>query len=109
MDAMSLGDESNTEPMSTDMLEDIRDGSQSRRILNRIEAHYNIRDCVKLSQAEWKGALLSTLNMGICLHVLFKAVVGEIFQVLLILGESGPEVSYLIPKPRNFAEVTILS
>ena len=43
------------------------------------------------------------------LHKLFKAVVNEISQVLLILGESVSEVSYFIPEPRNFAEVTILS
>ena len=30
-------------------------------------------------------------------------------QVLPILGESGSEVSYFIPDPRNFAEVNRLS
>ena len=30
-------------------------------------------------------------------------------QELKPLGESGSEVSYFIPEPRNFAEVTILS
>ena len=38
----------------------------------------------------------------------FKTVVKEILQDLL-LGESGSEVSHLIPEPRNFAEVTKLS
>ena len=32
-----------------------------------------------------------------------------IFASLAILGESGSEVSYLIPEPMNFAEVTRLS
>ena len=31
------------------------------------------------------------------------------FQYLPILVESGSEVSYLIPEPRKFAEVTRLS
>ena len=47
--------------------------------------------------------------MGKGLHKVFKAVVNEISQELPILGESGSEVSYLIPDPRNFSEVTIFS
>ena len=43
------------------------------------------------------------------LHKLFKSVVNDILQALSILGESGSEVSYFIPDPRNFAEVTRLS
>ena len=46
--------------------------------------------------------------MGKGLHKVFKAVVKEIPQDLL-LGESGSEVSYFIPEPRNLVEVTILS
>ena len=48
-------------------------------------------------------------NMGKGLHKVFKAVVNEVSQVLPILGAYGSEVSYFIPDPRNFAEVTILS
>ena len=47
--------------------------------------------------------------MGKGLHKLFKAVVNEISQVLPIFDESGSEVSYFVPEPRNFAEVTRLS
>ena len=47
--------------------------------------------------------------MGKGSHRLFKAVVNEISQVLPTLGESGLEVSYFFPEPRNFAEVTRLS
>ena len=36
MDAMSSGDESNAEPMSTDMLEYISGGNQSHPSVNRI-------------------------------------------------------------------------
>ena len=46
--------------------------------------------------------------MGKGLQKLFKAVV-EISQELPILGESVSEVSYFVPEPRKFAEVTILS
>ena len=62
MDVMSSGDEYDNEPMSTDMLEDISDGSQSHLIINSREARYRIRDPVKQRQAEWKGELLSSLK-----------------------------------------------
>ena len=57
---MSSVDESFTEPMSTYMLEDICDGSQSHLGINRIKARYNICNHIKRGQDEWKGALLST-------------------------------------------------
>ena len=47
--------------------------------------------------------------MGKGLHKVFKTVVKEISKELPPLGESGSEVSHLIPEPRNFAEVTKLS
>ena len=47
--------------------------------------------------------------MGKGLHKVFKAVVNEISQALPILDESESEVSYFIPEPSNFAEVTRLS
>ena len=70
--------------MYTVMLEDIRDDSQSHPSVNRREACYKICDCIKLSQAEWKGALLSMQNMGKGLHKGFKAVVNEISRDLPI-------------------------
>ena len=109
IDAMDSGDESDDEHMSTEMLEDIRDVSQSHPSVNRREACYKIRDHIKQSQVEWKGAVLSTRNMGKGLHKVFKAVVNEILQVLPILGESGSEFSYFILDLRNFSEVTRLS
>ena len=39
MDVISSGDESYYEPMSTEMLEDISDGSQSSLSVNRREEH----------------------------------------------------------------------
>ena len=109
MDTMSSGDEYDVKPMSTEMLEYIRDGNQSHTRLNRREAHYKMCVHIKQSQAEWIGALLSTRRMGKGLPRVFKAVVNDILRVLPILGESGSESSYFIPEPRNFAAVTRLS
>ena len=44
MDAMNYGDESDHDLISTEMLEDIRDGSQTHPNVNRREARYKIRD-----------------------------------------------------------------
>ena len=102
---MLSGDESDAEPMFTDVLEDIRDRSQSHLSINRRELCYKICDRIKLVPAECKGALLSTRNMGKVLHKVFKAVFNEILQALPILGEYDSEVSYFVPEPRNFSEV----
>ena len=109
IDAMSSGYEYYSEPISTALLEDICDGSQSHPITNRREACYKIHDCIKRGQMECKEVLLSTQNMGKVLHKLFNAVVNEILQALQIVGEFGSEVSYLIPEPRKFAEAIVLS
>ena len=50
MDAMDSGDESDDDPIYTEMLEDIRDGSQSHPNVNKIEAHYKIRDRIRKRQ-----------------------------------------------------------
>ena len=42
MNAMSYGNDSDNEPMSAKMLEDIRDVSQSHMNINRKYARYNI-------------------------------------------------------------------
>ena len=52
MDEMSSVNEPDAEPMRTDMLEDIRDGSQYHPIINRREAHYKIFGRIKRGQAE---------------------------------------------------------
>ena len=80
MYAISSGNESDDEPMSKDMLEDIRDGSQSHPKVNRREARYKIYDIIKQIQSEWKGSLLYKQNMGKGLHKVFKNVVIEISQ-----------------------------
>ena len=75
IDSMSSGDESDSEPSSTDMLEDICDNNQYCLSINSREARYKIRGHIKQGQAGWKRALLSTRNMGKGLHTVFKAVV----------------------------------
>ena len=47
MDAINYGDKSDHDLISTEMLEDIRDGSQTHPTVNRREAHYKIRDRIK--------------------------------------------------------------
>ena len=44
---MSSGDESDAETISTEMLEDIRDGSQSHPSVNRRDSYYKISGCIK--------------------------------------------------------------
>ena len=109
MYAINYGDELDHDLISTEMLEDIRDGSQTHLDVNRREARYKIRDCIRQRQSESKGALKATRSTGKGLHRVFNTVVKEISQELTPLGESGSEVSHFIPEPRIFAEVTKLS
>ena len=103
MEDINSGDESDHDIISTEMLEDICDGSQTHTNVNRREARYKIRDCISQRQPEWKGALKATQSIGKGLHKVFSTVVKEISQELTVVGESGSEVSYFIPEPKNFA------
>ena len=107
MNAINSGDESDNDLIYTEMLEDIRDGSQTHPNVNRREACYKIRDSVRKRQLEWKGALKATLSMVKGLHKVFSTVVKDISQELTPLGKSGSEVSHFIPEPRKFAEVNL--
>ena len=109
MDSMDSGNESDHDLISTEILENICDRSQSHPKVNQVEACYRIRDSIKQRQLEWKGGLESTQSMGKFLHKVFKTVVKYILQDLPSLGESGSEVSHLIPEPGNFAELKKLS
>ena len=64
MDAINSDDESDHDLISTEMLEDIRDRSQAHLNVNRIDAGYKIRDCIRQRQSERKGALKSTQSTG---------------------------------------------
>ena len=60
MENIDSGDESDHDLISTERLEDICDGSQSHQNVNKREAHYKIRDCVRQRQSEWNGELKAT-------------------------------------------------
>ena len=47
---MDSGGESDHDLISTEMLEDISDRSQTHPNVNRREAHYKIRDCIRQRQ-----------------------------------------------------------
>ena len=97
MDAMDSGDGSDHDLISTEMLEDICDRSQSHPRINQREACYKVFDRIKKRQSERKGALKATQNMDKSLHKVFKTVVKYILQELPPLGESGSEVFHFIP------------
>ena len=65
---MDSGNKSDHDLISTKMLEDIRDRSQSHPNVNKIEACYKICDRIKQRKLEWKGALKAMQNMGKGLH-----------------------------------------
>ena len=50
---INSGDESDHDLISTDMLEDICDGSQTHLNVNRRKAHNKIRDLIRQRQLEW--------------------------------------------------------
>ena len=60
MENLDSNEKSDHDIISTDMLEDIRDGSQTHPNVNKREARYEIRDRVRQRELEWKGALKAT-------------------------------------------------
>ena len=60
MDAINYSDESDHDLVSTEMLEDMCDRSQTNPNFNRREARYKIRDRIRQRQSEWKGVLKAT-------------------------------------------------
>ena len=79
MDSINSCDESDHDLIYTEMLEEIRDGSQTHPNVNRREACYKIRDRIRQRQSEWKGALKTRRIMGKVLHKVFSTVVKDIF------------------------------
>ena len=57
---MDSGDESDHDLISTEMLEDVRDGSQTYLNVNSREARYKIHDRIRQRPSERKGALKAT-------------------------------------------------
>ena len=72
---MDCGDESDHDLISMEMIEIFCDGIQSYKSVNQREACHKIRDRIRQRKSEWKGALLSTRNMGKDLHKVFKTIV----------------------------------
>ena len=103
------GNESDDDPIYTEMLEYICDGSKSHLNVDRRKSRYKICDSIKQRQSERKGAFTATRSMGKGLQKVFKTVLKDISQDLTPLGESGSEVSHFILERKNFAEVTKLS
>ena len=85
MENINSGDDSDHDLISTEMLEDIHDRSQTHPKVNRKEARYKTRNRIRQSQQQWKGALKSTQSMGKGLHKVFGTVVKEISQEMTAL------------------------
>ena len=86
MENLNSNENSDHDLISTEMLEDIRDGSQIHPNINRREARYKIRDRIRQTQSEWKGALKATRNIGKGLDKVCSTIVLEILQELTNLG-----------------------
>ena len=54
--------------ISTELLQDIRDGNQNHPKINKREARMAICDRIKQNKSEWKGVLRATHKMGKGLH-----------------------------------------
>ena len=78
MENLNSSDESDHDLISTEMLHDIQDGSQTHMNVNKREERYKIRDHVRQRQSEWYGALKATQSTGNGLHKLFSTFVKEI-------------------------------
>ena len=64
MENINYGDESDHDLISTEMVEYIRDGSQTHPNVNRRKERYKIPDHIRQRKSEWKGALKATRSMG---------------------------------------------
>ena len=64
MENLASSEESDHDLISTEMLEDIRDGSQTHPTVNKREARYEICDRVSRRELQWKGTLKAMRNMG---------------------------------------------
>ena len=95
--------------ISTETLEDIRDGNQTHPKIDKREARMAIHDRIKQNKSEWKGLLRATHKIGKRFTQSFQYYCIGDFQELTNFGETGSEVSHFITEPRNFAEVTILA
>ena len=70
MENLDSNEKSDHDLISTEMLEDIHDGSQTHPNVNKREAHYKIRDRFRQKESQWKGALKATRS----LHKVFSMI-----------------------------------
>ena len=82
---MSSNNESDAEPLSNDMLEDICDIRKYNPIINSKQASYKIHDLIKQRRAEQNGALSSTQKMVKGSQKLFKDVINEFLEEFPIM------------------------
>ena len=75
IDESSIEYDSDDGSISTNAIEDIRDGSYIYSDINARYAVLKICDHIRQAQSEWKGAELSANRMGKGLHKVFKDVV----------------------------------
>ena len=75
MENIYSNEKSNHDLISTEMLEDICDRSQTHLTVNKMEARYEIRDRVRRKESQWKGALKATRIMGKGSHKVFSTIV----------------------------------
>ena len=75
MENIDSNEQSDHDLISTEMLEDIRDRSQTHPKVNIREACYKIRDHVGQKESQCKGALKSTRSMGEGLNKVFCTIV----------------------------------
>ena len=93
MENLDSNEKSDHDIISTEMLEEIREGSQTHPTVNKRGVCYGICDRIRRKESQWKGALKATRNMGKGLHKVFSTIIKGILQELATLGESSSEVS----------------
>ena len=86
MENLDSNENSDHDLIYTEMLEDIRDGSKTHPTIDKREAPYEIRDCVRRKESQWKGVLKATRNIVKILHKVFSTIVKDILQELATLG-----------------------
>ena len=89
MENINSSDESDHDLISTEMLQEICDRSQTHLNINRRESCYKIRGRISRRQSERKEVLKAMKIMGKGLHKVFSTVVKDISQELKPLGEFG--------------------
>ena len=60
MENLDSNDKLDHDLISTEMLEDIRNGSQTHLNVNKREARYKICDRIRQKESQWKGYLKDT-------------------------------------------------